>query len=42
MHEMGGEMDVISAVGQGTRFVCTIPFRRPLTEDFIESNQGDK
>ena len=35
MHEIEGEIDLISAVGQGTQFICTIPFRRPLTDDFV-------
>lgn len=41
MHEMNGEIDVISQVGKGTTFVCTIPFRRPLTEDFVDSKNGE-
>ncbi len=35
MHEMGGEIDVISPQGQGAQFICTIPFRLPLTDDFF-------
>jgi two-component system, OmpR family, aerobic respiration control sensor histidine kinase ArcB len=36
MHEIGGEIDVISEVGKGTQFICTIPFDIPLTNDFVE------
>jgi signal transduction histidine kinase len=35
-HEMGGEIDVISELHQGTTFVCTLPFRCPLSDDFVE------
>lgn len=40
MHEINGEIDLISQVGQGTKFICTIPFRRPLTEDFVDIKLG--
>ncbi len=36
MHEMDGEIDLVSDVGQGTQFICTIPFNIPLTNDFVE------
>lgn len=36
IHEMEGEIDVISKIGNGTQFICTIPFNRPLTDDFVE------
>ena len=36
MHEIGGEIDLISDLGKGTKFICTIPFDLPLTEDFVE------
>jgi PAS domain S-box-containing protein len=35
IEEMGGEIDLKSIPGKGTNFICTIPFKIPLTEDFI-------
>jgi two-component system aerobic respiration control sensor histidine kinase ArcB len=35
MQEMGGEIDLLSSIGEGTRFICTIPFELPLTNDFV-------
>ena len=37
MYEMGGEIDVLSEVGNGTQFICTIPFNIPLTNDFVDN-----
>ena len=34
MREMQGEIDLLSTVGKGTKFICTIPFERPITKDF--------
>ena len=34
MEEMKGEIDLKSTLGEGTDFICTIPFKVPLTEDF--------
>jgi signal transduction histidine kinase len=35
MQEMGGEIDLLSSIGEGTRFICTIPFDLPLSNDFV-------
>lgn len=42
MHEMNGEIDLISEIGKGTQFVCTIPFKSPLTNDFVEPEQRER
>lgn len=31
MHEINGKIDVSSKIDKGTRFICTIPFKFPLT-----------
>lgn len=36
MNELCGEIDVLSEVDKGTTFVCTLPFKIPLTHDFVE------
>ncbi len=36
MHDIDGEVDLVSIVGKGTQFICTIPFQLPLTNDFVE------
>lgn len=36
MHEIGGEIDLVSEEGKGTQFICTVPFNLPLTNDFVE------
>ena len=36
MREMGGEIDVVSTLGEGSKFICTIPFDLPLTTDFVQ------
>ena len=36
MHEMGGEIDLMSQPSQGTQFICTLPFKLPLSNDFAE------
>ncbi len=33
--EMKGEIDLKSKLGEGTEFICTIPFKMPLTNDFV-------
>ncbi|MDF2867287.1 MAG: putative Histidine kinase [Gammaproteobacteria bacterium] len=33
MDEMGGDIELNSALGKGTIFICTIPFKLPLIED---------
>ena len=33
--EMGGEIDLLSTLGKGTQFICTIPLDLPLTNDFV-------
>ena len=33
--EMGGEIDLLSTLGKGTQFICTIPLDLPLTDDFV-------
>ncbi|WP_267256346.1 ATP-binding protein [Coxiella endosymbiont of Ornithodoros maritimus] len=37
MHEMEGEIDLISEYEKGTQFICTISFKLPLSDDFVES-----
>ena len=37
MHDIGGEIDLISEEGVGTQFICTIPFKLPLTEDLSDN-----
>lgn len=37
MHEMNGEIDIVSEVNKGTQFICTLPFKLPLTEDYVEA-----
>ncbi|WP_218813353.1 PAS domain-containing sensor histidine kinase [Rickettsiella endosymbiont of Dermanyssus gallinae] len=34
IEEMKGEIDLKSKLGEGTEFICTIPFKIPLTNDF--------
>ncbi len=34
IQEMDGEIDLNSSVGNGAKFICTIPFTIPLTDDF--------
>ena len=36
VHDLGGEIDLMSEVDKGTKFICTLPFKLPLTNDFIE------
>lgn len=36
MHDINGEIDLISEVKKGTQFICTVPFKLPLTNDFVE------
>lgn len=36
MEDLQGEIDLVSKEGEGTEFICTIPFKRPLTDDFLE------
>ena len=35
MREIGGEIDLLSTMGEGTQFICTIPLDLPLTNDFV-------
>lgn len=35
IHEMDGEIDLLSAPDKGSEFICTIPFTLPLLEDEI-------
>lgn len=35
VQEMKGELDVISEAGKGSIFICTLPFKLPLTDDII-------
>jgi two-component system, OmpR family, aerobic respiration control sensor histidine kinase ArcB len=35
IEEMQGEIDLKSTLGKGTHFICTIPFKIPLTDDFV-------
>jgi two-component system, OmpR family, aerobic respiration control sensor histidine kinase ArcB len=35
IEEMKGEIDLKSKLGEGTEFICTIPFKIPLTSDFV-------
>lgn len=35
IEEMKGEIDLNSKLGEGTDFICTIPFKIPLTDDFV-------
>ena len=35
IYEMGGEIDLLSTLGKGTQFICTIPLDLPLTDDFV-------
>jgi two-component system, OmpR family, aerobic respiration control sensor histidine kinase ArcB len=35
IEEMKGEIDLNSKLGEGTEFICTIPFKIPLTNDFV-------
>lgn len=34
--EMEGEIDITSKAGEGTIFICTLPFKLPLTDDHTE------
>lgn len=36
IHEIDGEIDLVSKVGEGTQFICTVPFKLPLTNDFAD------
>ncbi|MAZ40210.1 MAG: hypothetical protein CMF49_08815 [Legionellales bacterium] len=36
MKDIEGEIDLLSEPQKGTEFICTIPFKIPLTEDFVE------
>jgi two-component system aerobic respiration control sensor histidine kinase ArcB len=36
IHEMEGEIDVKSEEGEGTTFVCTLPFKLPLIENALD------
>lgn len=36
MHELEGEIDVVSDSKNGTQFICTVPFKQPLTNDFVD------
>ena len=42
--DMGGEIELESEVGQGCRFICTIPFRLPLVDQLSTDKPllGDK
>jgi two-component system, OmpR family, aerobic respiration control sensor histidine kinase ArcB len=31
IHELDGEIDLMSELGEGTQFICTVPFKLPLT-----------
>lgn len=42
MHEINGEIDLISEVGKGTQFICTVPFKQPLTDDFVDVKIGER
>lgn len=33
IEEMGGEIDLISEIGKGSTFICTLPFKLPLLGD---------
>ncbi|OJA01048.1 hypothetical protein BEV13_00805 [Rickettsiella grylli] len=35
IEEMKGEIDLQSTLGEDTDFICTIPFKLPLTDDFV-------
>ncbi len=35
IEEMKGEIDLKSKLGEGTDFICTLPFKIPLTDDFV-------
>ncbi|MBW5803124.1 ATP-binding protein [Coxiella endosymbiont of Ornithodoros amblus] len=37
IHEMEWEIDLISEYEKGTQFICTIHFKLPLSDDFVES-----
>ena len=40
MHEMNGEIDIVSEVNKGTQFICTLPFKLPLTDDFVGTDKS--
>jgi len=37
MYEINGEIDIISEMHKGTQFICTVPFKLPLTDDFVDT-----
>jgi PAS domain S-box-containing protein len=39
INDLEGEIDVISSPNQGTRFICTLPFKRPLIDMLINETQ---
>ena len=40
MEDMNGEIDLMTREGKGTEFICTIPFKCPLTDDFLEEEEN--
>ncbi len=40
MEEMDGDVEIESTENKGTKFICTIPFKLPLAEGHIETQQS--
>jgi len=38
VNDLDGEIDLVSEEGEGTMIACTIPFRLPLTHDYVDSS----
>jgi PAS domain S-box-containing protein len=36
VEDLDGEIDLVSEEGEGTTIACTIPFRLPLTQDYVD------
>lgn len=41
VQEMGGDIDIESTLGQGSRFICTLPFKIPLNEKLQNTDSSD-
>ena len=38
MHELDGEIEVVSKAGQGSTFICTLPFKLPLVSAMLDND----